>query len=85
MSNTEQSPESTFQLPSPGPEHELLKPFAGSFRATVKMWMGPGEPNVSTGQMKNSFQLNGLYLHQDYVGDADDGPFPSFAGKGYWG
>lgn len=74
-----------FQMPSPGPEHELLKPFEGTFQAEVKMWMGPGEPAVSTGTMVNSWKLGGMYLHQDYVGDATDGPFPSFAGQGFWG
>ena len=74
-----------FQMPTPGAEHELLKPFEGTFKSVVKIWMGPGDPIESTGTMHNSFQLGGLYLHQDYVGDKVDGPFPSFEGKGYWG
>jgi hypothetical protein len=57
----------------------------GKFRATVKLWMGPGEPMISTGTMTNTLELNGLYLQQDYVGDPNDGPFPSFLGKGFWG
>jgi hypothetical protein len=72
-------------MPVPGAEHERLRPFAGTFRATVKIWMGPGEPQESTGTMQSSFQLGGLYLHQDYEGDRTDGPFPCFLGKGYWG
>ncbi len=83
MSETQTQTE--FQMPTAGKEHELLKPFAGEFKATVKMWMGPGEPMISTGRMKNSLHLNGLFLHQDYIGDPNDGPFPSFEGKGYWG
>lgn len=71
--------------PTAGPEHERLAPFEGRFRATVKLWMGPGDPMVTTGVMVNSFQVGGLYLHQDYQGDATEGPFPSFVGKGYWG
>ena len=74
-----------FVLPQPGPEHELLKPFEGTFSAEVKMWMGPGDPMISTGKIVNSFHLNGLFLRQDYQGDAVDGPFPEFAGHGYWG
>ena len=74
-----------FSMPTPGPEHDLLKPFAGKFRATVKLWMGPGDPMESTGTMINSWQLGGLYLHQDYQGDQVEGPFPSFMGKGFWG
>ena len=71
--------------PAPGPEHALLKPFAGTFRATVKLWMGPGDPMVQHGTMINSFQVGGLYLFQDYTGDQVSGPWPSFIGKGFWG
>ncbi|MEQ1826374.1 MAG: DUF1579 family protein [Pirellula sp.] len=72
-------------MPKAGPEHYLLAPFEGKFRSIVKIWMGPGEPITTTGIMTNTFQLGGLYLHQDYVGDATGGPFPAFCGKGYWG
>jgi hypothetical protein len=74
-----------FTMPTPTSAHERLKPFEGTFRAEVKLWMGPGEPIISTGTMVNSFVLDGLYLAQDYTGDASDGPFPSFRGKGFWG
>lgn len=73
-------------MPQPGPEHARLKPFEGEFRAQVKIFMGPGDPEVSQGLMTNTFQLGGLYLHQDYVGDEVEGsPYPSFCGQGYWG
>lgn len=74
-----------FELPKPGPEHALLKPLEGTFSSQVKMWMGPGDPTVSTGLMKNSFRLNGLYLFHDYKGDQVEGPFPRFEGQGYFG
>jgi hypothetical protein len=77
--------ESKYKMPTPGPEHHRFRPFAGKFRSEVKMWMGPGEPMVSTGTMINTLELGGLYLQQDYVGDPNDGPFPSFEGKGFWG
>lgn len=79
------SEEQGFAPPVAGAEHELMKPFEGTFKAKVKMWFGPGEPMESTGTMVNTFELNGLFLQQDYKGDAVDGPFPNFAGKGYWG
>ena len=66
-------------------EHTRLDPFAGTFKAEVKMWMGPGEPMVSTGVMKNTWDLDGRFLHQSYRGDATEGPFPNFEGRGYWG
>ena len=69
----------------PGAEHERLADFIGTWKATVTMWMGPGEPMVSTGKMFNTLDLGGRYLKQDYKGDANDGPFPNFEGRGYMG
>ncbi|MEM8680925.1 MAG: DUF1579 domain-containing protein [Planctomycetota bacterium] len=70
---------------APTEAHDQLQPFEGTFKAEVKMWMGPGEPHVTTGTMTNTRVLGGRFLQQDYQGDAIDGPFPSFEGKGYWG
>lgn len=74
-----------FKMPTPTEEHQRLQPFEGTFRGKVKVWTGPGDPFESSGTISNTFQLGGLYLHQDYEGDRTDGPFPSFCGKGYWG
>lgn len=74
-----------FSVPQPGPEHAKLEPFVGTFKAEVKLWMGPGDPMVSYGVMTNSWQVNGLFLQQDYQGEEIEGPYPSFVGKGYWG
>lgn len=65
--------------------HERLKTFAGVFNAKVTMWMGPGEPMVSTGVMTNTIELGGRFLHHHYKGDPGPGPFPNFEGRGYWG
>jgi hypothetical protein len=41
---------------------------------------------VSTGTMKNSFELGGRFLNQTYKGDpCENSPFPEFEGRGYWG
>ena len=69
----------------PGPEHEQLKPFEGKFRARVRIWMGPGDPMVSTGMMENTMDLGGRFLCQTYTGDPSEGPFPKFEGRGFWG
>ena len=76
---------SEFKLPAPGEKHACMKPLEGTFKSEVKMWMGPGEPTVSTGKMINSFHINGLFLHQDYAGDGTEGVFANFLGKGYFG
>lgn len=65
--------------------HERFKPFVGTFKADLKMWMGPGDPMVSTGTMTNTLDLGGRFLHHSYKGHANDGPFPDFEGRGYWG
>ena len=67
------------------PEHDRLKPFEGTFRSEVKIWMGPGDPMLSTGTMTCEFDLDGRFLHQIYKGDPSDRPFSSFEGRGYWG
>ena len=72
-------------MAGPGNEHERLKAFVGTFRAQVKMWMGPGEPTMTTGTMTCSMQLEDRFLHQEYKGDPGEGPFPNFQGRGYWG
>ena len=71
--------------PGPGEHHARLEPFVGTFRATVKLWMGPGDPLVHTGTMVNAWDLGGRFLAQRYTGDPMDGPFPDFEGRGYWG
>ncbi len=65
--------------------HKNFEPFVGTFRAEVKMWMGPGEPFISTGTMTNTSDLGGRFLRQEYKGDKNDGPFPNFEGRGFWG
>lgn len=83
MADQEMNP--GFQMPRPGPEHIRLEPFAGTFRAEVEVFMGPGEPQRSTGTMTSTFQVGGLYLHQSYAGDSSSPDWPAFVGQGYWG
>jgi len=75
------------ELAAPAAEHERLSSFAGTFKAEVKIWMGPGDPMISTGSMTNSWTLGDRFLHQEYSGDPfpDPTPLPNFEGRGYWG
>lgn len=82
---SDQAMEAMRELAAPGPEHERMAPFIGTFRAHVKIWMGPDEPAESTGLMTSSLALGGRFLRHDYRGDPGDGPFPDFEGHGYWG
>ncbi len=73
------------EMAAPTGAHEKLKPFEGTFRAVIKIWMGPGEPVSSTGMMTSTFDLGRRFLQQRYVGDPSEGPFSNFEGRGYWG
>ena len=73
------------QAPQKTQHHELLDSFVGKFRAEVTVWFGNDQSHTSTGTMVNTFHLEGLYLHQDYNGDAPAEGGPTFLGKGYWG
>lgn len=75
----------TGALAKPTPAHRRFEPFAGAFAAEVRMWMGSGEPHVSTGTMINTLELNGLFLWQVYKGDSATGSFSGFEGRGFWG
>lgn len=68
-----------------GDEHKKLEPFVGTFKSKVSMWMGPGDPQISTGTMVSEWDLGGRFLKQTYSGDPNEGPFPSFEGRGYMG
>jgi len=69
----------------PTESHKRFAPFVGTFAAEVKLWMGPGDPHVTTGVMTNTMELNNQFLQQVYEGDPSAGPFPEFKGRGYWG
>lgn len=47
--------------------------------------MGPGDPMLSTGTIVNSMDLGGWFLRQEYTGDPNEEPFPSYEGRGFWG
>lgn len=53
---------------TPGKEHALLGTMAGKWKATVKAWMGPGEPMVSEGTMDNEMEFGGRMLSGEFKG-----------------
>jgi hypothetical protein len=84
---SEASMDAMQDMAAPGPEHDRLKPFLGTFKAEVRIWMGSGDPMVSTGVMTNILDLGGKFVKQDYKGDPspEPTPFPRFEGRGFWG
>lgn len=70
----------------PGPEHEKLKPLAGTWSYTCKMWMEPGgEPIETTGVIEREWILGGRFLSEKVRGTGFDGQpgFEAFGLLGY--
>ena len=64
------------KLGKPGKEHERLKPLAGEFDADVKMWMAPGQPEMSSkGKEKSEMVLDGRFLQSHFQGEMMGKPF----------
>jgi len=69
---------------APGPEHKLLQPLVGTWRAEVKVWMDPDQsPQVSEGTLVRKSILDGRFIHEDYQGKMLDKPFQGFGTMGY--
>jgi hypothetical protein len=79
----DQMMEAMMKMATPGPMHELLKPMAGTWKATIKSWMAPGEPTVSEGRSENTWILGNRYLQSSHRGDFGGMPFEGFGLMGY--
>jgi hypothetical protein len=63
-------------MPKPGPEHKLFEMDAGTWDATVEMWMAPGTPPmVSQGVETNTIGCGGLCLIGDFKSVMAGAPF----------
>ena len=60
---------------NPGPMHELLKSFAGTWKTSNKTWMGPGDPVLSEGTCKREMIIGNRFLQSTYKGVMMDQPF----------
>ena len=79
------SPSEGFSSYRDADHHGKLDGFAGLFRAEIKIWTGADtDPLILNGNMTNSWQLEGLFLQQEYVGEGD-ATAPALRGKGFWG
>ena len=68
---------------APGENHKLLEKMAGNWDCTVKMWMGPGEPDVSKGTSKGKLILGGRFVMDEYEGTFMGKPFAGHGLTGY--
>ena len=68
---------------APGPEHEKFKDAVGTWKTECKMWMGPGEPQVSQGTSTMELVFGGRYLKEQYSSPMGDHPFEGLCYVGY--
>lgn len=60
----------------PGPHQKFLQQFVGDWKATTKMWQGPGtQPEVSEARMTGTMILGGRHLIQEFHGTLMGMPF----------
>jgi hypothetical protein len=68
---------------NPGPEHEILKGMAGTWKTTTKSWMAPGEPEVSEGTSEVTAILGGRYVKEEFSSTFGGQPFHGMGLTGY--
>lgn len=71
------------KMAAPGPAHEHLKACVGSWKATVKTFMGGPEPTVSEGTSEMHMTLGDRFLEQSYKGTFMKQPFEGHGLVGY--
>lgn len=72
------------ELSKPVAEHDIIKNFAGTWNADMKMWMDPSakEPTESKGTMKGTLLHGGRFLFGEFSGSFNNMPF---TGTMMWG
>lgn len=60
---------------TPGPEHQKMAKMVGKWKAEVKFWEGPGEPQISSGAAEFKLILGGRYIEETFHGEAMGMPF----------
>jgi len=66
-----------------GPEHEKMAAMVGKWKAEVKFWHGPGDPEVSYGTSEFKTILGGRFLEEVFNGEAMGQPFEGRGFSGY--
>lgn len=68
---------------TPGDQHKALEPLVGTWKASTKMWMGPGEPQTSEGTCERSWIMGGRFLMAKHAGVMAGTPFEGMEILGY--
>jgi hypothetical protein len=68
---------------TPGPEHQRLAAGAGTWKATVRSWMGSPEPTVSEAKVERKMILDGRVLTDHWQGNMMGMAFVGHGMTGY--
>lgn len=68
---------------TPGPEHELLKKYAGDWDVEITSYPPMGQPRKSVGAMKGELLFEGRYVKMTFDGRMGDMPFKGLEVIGY--
>jgi hypothetical protein len=71
------------QFNTMGPEHARFKEAVGTWNTVTKMWMGPGEPTVSTGTSEMEVVFGGRYMVEHFKCTMMEKPFEGMALGGF--
>ncbi|MEZ5974316.1 MAG: DUF1579 family protein [Planctomycetota bacterium] len=71
------------EIGTTGIEHERLQPMLGTFNATVRYWMMPGEGRPVHRHHEELWILGGRFLQGDYSGTFEGMPFVDLSLTGY--
>ncbi|MCP4247615.1 MAG: DUF1579 domain-containing protein [bacterium] len=70
-------------ISAPGPQHAQFQDAVGTWKTETKSWMGPGEPEVSTGTSELKTILGGRYLQERFACTTMNRPFEGMGLFGY--
>ncbi len=70
-------------LATPGAPHKAMDKLVGTWKTSIKMWMGPGDPQVSTGTATYQWLLGGRYMQEKQSATMNGMPFEGMGITGY--
>jgi len=70
-------------MPTPGPEHAVLKDGAGSWDATVEAFAAPGQPPMLSKGSETATMVGGFWLVSDFKSEMMGQPFRGHSTLGF--
>jgi Protein of unknown function (DUF1579) len=73
-----------FKIPQPGPEHKVLEPLVGAWRAKAKIYLDPSKPpQDAEGVMMRKWIMDGRFLQEEFDGKLFGMTFKGMGVMGY--